>query len=410
MSTKPSHVSVILMVFALTLMAMYGDITQLRPLIVGYSEDTTVRYKTKVATDNVKNESDNRQREDTMNFTSYEYRRDRVKNFYSWFDGPENSTHKLLPNADQSGTILDFAIVGFPKCGTTTMMANLGTLAPMPISDVCTPVSQIVYYSYMNWPKKFGTNKVLRGTKCPAYAGGWLPEFSLYLPRTKLILGIRHPVRWFESFFNMQIGKVAEKSPYELIKPCPRCTFGCSNRLFCLHRGRFHVTLAGMGKTPLSTEERALLAPNDWDGGGNLVSNNITNPIFIYEQRELQMDYVWEDLAKYLSVPFISHQRKRTSRGHAKEQQKIDICDDAYDAFRAIMMPYCRELSLWLLQYLIPVAKDQSRTDVVIPKPGVFASLVKEYENDPCGKLVRSTNGTYVLPNNAPLMIPSRYL
>ncbi len=126
-----------------------------------------------------------------------EHRRNRVKHFNSWFEG--NSTDKLLPNIDENGTILDFAIIGYPKCGTTTMEANLGKLAPMPVADICTPIHQTVYYAHQNWPKEFGEEKILRGTKCPAFIQDeWLKEWSTYLPRTKLIIGIRHPILWFQ--------------------------------------------------------------------------------------------------------------------------------------------------------------------------------------------------------------------
>ena len=40
------------------------------------------------------------------------------------------------PNPDEDGHILDFAIIGFAKCGTTSMEANLRQLAPMPVADI----------------------------------------------------------------------------------------------------------------------------------------------------------------------------------------------------------------------------------------------------------------------------------
>ena len=180
-----------------------------------------------------------------------EYRRSRIKNFHSWYEG--NTTRTLLPNADENGTILDFAIIGFPKCGTTTIEANLGHVAPLPIGDICTPVHQTVYYAYQNWPKRFGSDKTtLRGTKCPAFIDGdWLKEWSMHLPKTKLILGIRHPVLWFQSFWNMLaangITKFAHDNPYYITKPCDNingafCRNDCpSNQILCVQRASFHA-------------------------------------------------------------------------------------------------------------------------------------------------------------------------
>ena len=54
------------------------------------------------------------------------WRKNRDKYFDSWF-----TKGKLHPQADKDGAILDFAIVGFAKCGTTEMMAKLSKFAPM---------------------------------------------------------------------------------------------------------------------------------------------------------------------------------------------------------------------------------------------------------------------------------------
>ena len=334
-----------------------------------------------------------------------EYMKSRQNDFDSWFD---LNTDRLLPNADKDGPILDFAVVGYPKCGTTTLMANLGKLAPMPLADVCTPVHKTVYYSYKNWPERFGATKLLRGTKCPAYisTGTEINDFSKYVPRTKLIVGIRHPFKWFKSFWNMQAYREnAVASPYNrttlCVKKRDRCRDSCPNgQLFCLHRARFHLGLAKLGKTNLTKEERMLLAPNDVDGGMKLKSKNIKNPVFLYEQEELSEDYLWDDLATYLGVESIPHDAYHGSHGQANKIHAVGFCLDEYDGFRSMIMPYAYELSEWIQKYFIPVANDESKSNVVIPRPDRMAELVENYKVDPCGKLIRFDNGTYALPPN----------
>lgn len=339
------------------------------------------------------------------------YRQERSKHFHSWFEGNNNSTDKLLKNADKNGPILDFIIAGFPKTGTTTLMANLGTLAPMEVADICTPVHQTVYYSYVNWPKKHGEDKILRGSKCPAYLqvgaskDNWLVGYSDHLPKTKLIIGIRHPMKWFKSFWDMQLNNYGKETrsgdPYELTGGCDG-SWGCRNscpkrQLFCLHRARFHLALAQLGKTELSSEERKYLAPKDPDGGDQVGNDNVRNPVFLYEQSELNEDYVWEEMAAFLEVDNITHNQYVSSHGHGNK--KTDFCDDEYDAFRAMAMPYAYEVSTWLQKYFIPVAKDESRPDVVIARPDRMMELVEDYKIDPCGKLHRLENGTYIIYN-----------
>lgn len=355
-------------------------------------------------------------------YISNEYRRDRINHYESWFEPDDQG--KLRPNADQNGPILDFAVIGFPKCGTTTVEANLGRVAPLPIADVCTPVHQTVYYAYHNWPRDFGNNEseskmVMRGTKCPAFINdSWLLEWSKYLPRTKLIMGIRHPVLWFQSFWNMLAGNLitnfANNDPYFLTKPCPlpigkmNCRNDCPGKqIMCTQRASFHIPMARLGKTPLSDEERQLLSANTYPqrGGMNLVNHNITNSIFVYELTELNKDYIWEEMATYLQFPGkIPHDLYKSSHGKRKEFE-LNFCDEKYDDFRALLMPESYDLSTWLQQYFLPVARDPHRTDVIIPRPDRFQELVEAYKLDPCHRLIRLENGTFVLRAN--LTIPT---
>jgi len=340
---------------------------------------------------------------------NHEYKDKRNATYKSWF---ESGSDRLRQNADKNGPILDLFIAGFAKCGTTSVEANLGNLAPMPVADICTPISKTVYYAYKSMPKLYGEHKMFRGSKCPQYiTSNWIEALSKLVPHTTIIIGIRHPVLWFQSFWNMQashgLTKFAKRNPYMIIEPCvPRraCNIMCPHRWhFCLHQGRFHVALATLGKTALSEEERKLLAPNDMDGGINLISKKIRNPVFLYEQTELRQDYVWDEMAKYFNVTTIPHDKYVSSHGGASNRS-IDFCEERMDGFRAMMMPYAYELSVWMQDYFIPVAKDES-SSVTVPNPDKLIALVEEYKKDPCGRLYRLTNGTYVLYTNKTTMV-----
>jgi len=197
------------------------------------------------------------------------------------------------------------------------------------------------------------------------------------------------------------LGRYQDKTPYEKTKPCNSLSDcqksnGCHKReLFCVNRGRFHLSLAALGKTALSVAERKLLASNDIDGGINLRNKNITNPVFLYEQSEMMKDYVWDELAEYLDVSKIPHDLDTHSLRVIKTL-KNDFCEEKYDNFRAIMMPYAYDLSVWLQDYFIPVARNES-SSVTIPNIDAFTDLIENYKKDPCQRLDRSKNGTYFL-------------
>jgi hypothetical protein len=131
-----------------------------------------------------------------------EERKNLVETFYS--AQKKKGRQLLLQPADDRGPVLDFLVAGWPKCGTTTLEANLGAYAPMPVSDICVPLNTLVWYAYVNWPQEYDPDgvKPLRGNKCPNDVDN-AREITTYLPKTKIILGIRHPITWFQSFWNM---------------------------------------------------------------------------------------------------------------------------------------------------------------------------------------------------------------
>lgn len=223
-----------------------------------------------------------------------------------------------------------------------------------------------------------------------------------------------HPVLWFNSFWRMMMGG----DPYRMMEPCPclidertgkrscpgqadaKCFAECpDNQVFCLHRSRMHLPLARLGKTSLTEEERTWLAPQDSDGGHRLHGWNISNPIFLYDQTQMKEESYWEELADFLRVSYIPHTRYHGSKG--KEQSHKSLCDRQFDAFRSVMMPYSYEMSVWLQVYLVPIARNPARKDVIIPNIDQFVHLVESYKDDPCNRLIRnSANGAYILNPN----------
>lgn len=339
--------------------------------------------------------------------------------FSSWFEGDESTTDKLLENADQAGPILDFFIIGNNHC-TGDLTKSLMHVTPMIAADVCTPAHQTVWYSYQNWAKIEGNeNKPLRGSHCSSFMGSGndanAVEFSQHLPKTKLLVGIKHPVIWFKEFWdqaakNKQLDRITNnQDPYELTTLCTgrRCRQTCKqNQFFCMHRSRFHLGLARLGKTSLSDEERKYLAVDDEDGGNALKNDEVKNPVFLYDDLELTGEYFWESLAKYLGVDDIPHdlqQLKESRLDHDKELanvKSLDFCKNEYDDLRARILSYSYEMATWLQLYWIPLASDESRTDVAVANPTVFNALLNKYKKDPCNKLVRSKTGKFVVNPN----------
>ncbi len=123
---------------------------------------------------------------------------------------------------------------------------------------------------------------------------GSLDFFVNGCPQTKLIVSVRHPVLWFESFYNyrkIHHNEWAIKgSPNELIirsgdERDPEPFFVNSAN------GAFHKYLAVLGKTPLHDDEMELLGGwyenmDEFRRGQSIV----TNPIFLLESTQMADD------------------------------------------------------------------------------------------------------------------------
>ena len=333
---------------------------------------------------------------------------------------------------DKEGPWLDFMIAGHPKTGTTTLVANLANIAPMKVKDFCVSgMSPLLSYIFIKWPRDFpeiqdqpdkyipDQKLQMRGAKCPRFLADskLLLGYGYAYPKTKLIIGMRHPVLWFTSFFNM--GNVGDL--YSRMKLCPHyhdidpitgepndvqkhdgevpevCLGECRCGIpVCFHRARLHLPLARVGKTPLSSkEERDLLSPGDPDGGENLFNGKLRNPIFVYEQTQMKEDTYWDEVAGFLGLSHIpnAHYKSAHGKGHNKT-----LCIEYYDEFRAEMMAHSYNVSVWLEEYFLPVGLDPNRPDVVIANPESFRTIIETYKHDPCKRLIRrESDGEYIL-------------
>ena len=296
---------------------------------------------------------------------------------------------------------------GFPKCGTTGVVSNLMHITPYSGGDVCTPPDSTVYYAYKNWvksekkknPTQDITLKFLRGTKCPKILEtGYISEYSKKLPKTRLLVGIRHPVLWFQSFYNMQMsnrghiggGSYKNTSMFDDLPPVnkQRNSWGCANfELFCVARSKFYLPLASLGKTPMSQKEIDFLLSNDYKNDKNILKTKqyIKNPILLYEQQQPSTDYFWNDVSKYLyinrsslphmnDVDYTSNSQNKSTINSSltkyeiqkSQYRKFNICLKERDPLRKHLMPISYNIYYWLMEYFIPASKLNENNDIYI--------------------------------------------
>jgi hypothetical protein len=96
-------------------------------------------------------------------------------------------------------SLLNVAVVAFPKCGTSTLMEHLNTHPEIQMftkerCDLGSHQETSVVRDLYNMP----LDKPVRGLKCPQQieSTAALESYQKYFPKTKLIVGTRHPVLW----------------------------------------------------------------------------------------------------------------------------------------------------------------------------------------------------------------------
>lgn len=131
--------------------------------------------------------------------------------------------------------LLDFSIVGFPKTGTSSLMLYLEQQADSVFifEDERCELGWNQHVKLLRDLYKHYQPHRRMGIKCPRdlEIDLSLGNYHQFFPTTKFIVGLRHPILWFQSFYNFRVTNEFEMPPAEkLIGKCKRwnqgvCTF-----------------------------------------------------------------------------------------------------------------------------------------------------------------------------------------
>jgi hypothetical protein len=295
---------------------------------------------------------------------------------------------------------MDFAIIGHPKCGTSFLLHKWLCGHPeisMPDHETrvlsgSTGAVQMVRALYKLPPSP----NVKRGYKSPAHIlRRWaLAHFENYWPQSKLIIGIRHPVLWFESFYNYRLKHGVPMPPPAYLMEA--CTDEMND--VCTAHANFHAHLAMLGKTNLTTSERALFSTQRLVPRGRNHQLHLTNPVFLYDVSQLdgsdpdQSQTVRRDMQDYLGLqqplPVLEPAAADASKNVAPKahtmNMTMNICLPEHQELRTHLMQIAWQASEWITTYFLPLP------DVTVPAPDHFrALLLDEWRRDPCEKKER---------------------
>jgi len=198
-----------------------------------------------------------------------------------------------------------------------------------------------------------------------------LEALRKYWPETKLIVGLRHPVKWFESYYNFHARHGKKDLPPAETMVGPNLP----------DQVKYHIHLSGLGKTNVTDPgEAALLGV----GHNKIQPASMSNPVFLFEvgqpfSNDEALDEQYRiDLSDFLGLsrplPPIPEQNY-VSRN---KDFALNICDQKYDHLRDELVANGKNAAAWIQNYFM------DHPDVTVSSPDQLVDLLSGWSVDPC--------------------------
>jgi len=204
--------------------------------------------------------------------------------------------------------IKDFCVVGagLPRTGTTSLKEGLNLLGLGPcyhMSEVITQSQQHVWKSVADLKaqgKNVDWDRVFSGKSIPTYRSGLdfpmsahYRELLDYYPNSKVILTVREPGKWYNSFYET-VGKVSRHHPER------NCCFGFvtwpTPHSYMDQWGDSPVPRRFFGEEALLSKEKLIEAYNEWT---EQVKRDVPEEkLLIFHPAQ-----GWKPLCEFLGVP-----------------------------------------------------------------------------------------------------------
>lgn len=299
------------------------------------------------------------------------------------------------------GWLLDFGILGYGKCGTSTMMIWL--LEHPEVQAFGKEMSELMKDLPGQFIRKLYTNleagPYQRGYKAPQdiTQRHIMETYIEYWPHAKLILGIRHPVWWFESLYNFRVqnlpGHKVLPHPNDLVGLCYPQRFGA-----CTSKGDFAASMMNMGKQHYPEPREATELEEEILSRYRRSNFNFTdvptmpNPVFLFELTQLgdvndtRNELFRRDFSNFMGLkellPALPHaipgKNRSVSEQLRRDARKIKICQAEFAPLREALMELSISNSLWIRQVFLV------NPTVFVSSPEHFESIMEGWMKDPC--------------------------
>jgi hypothetical protein len=276
---------------------------------------------------------------------------------------------------------LDFFVAGFPKCGTTTLLktfeAHNETVVPPKEECSFSFVNQDdVAYMHLKDALNTTNPNVKRGIKCPfgLTTTAAIERLEDWFPSTKLIYGLRHPVYFFQSFYNFRVNTVRKGKMNGPIPPAESLIGSIEWAKVSTDTARFEQVLKKLGKT------------KDY--------KSTPFKVFLYtleqmeDENEGRRAIFRETLGSFLELKHEIQPLQAANTNHHVGQkafeETIDICDVKYNHLRSVLVQNGKKTQQWIREELL------QSPDVTVANGWHFDEILEQWGLDPCVKVANA--------------------
>jgi hypothetical protein len=300
---------------------------------------------------------------------------------------------------------LDFFIAGFPKCGTTSLLfafnnneeTSIGKSEQCSVSDPRLTDEDAWHHLDTELSRLSQDPSVKRGIKCPIGLANArsIDRIDQHSPEAKLLIGVRHPIKYFQSYYNYRITEIYDHNlPMDHIPPIESLVGKHEWRGVSTDSARFELYLMQLGKTNMSVADFTELK-----GRPYLAVKPNYFKIFLYtisqmedelaERKENFRDQMRKFLGLKKPLPVIARANKNMFVGKKAHKETIDICESKYDDLRALLVEQGKETQRWIRDEFI------QSPDVVVGNKDHFLAMIDTWSHDPCREyLAEGGDGT----------------
>jgi hypothetical protein len=234
-------------------------------------------------------------------------------------------------------------------------------------------------------------NMMVRGYRVDLEQDDEFDALRLYWPKTKLVVVLRHPVWWFEDYYNryIQTSTTPLLAPNRLIGSCQRL-----GQTVCTAKADVAFSLLKLGKTMNNPTPRTLEILKENRRRESLSKIPLhPNPVFLVAWEQLtdsdhrRQEQLVQDLEYFLGVrseiPFLPLPLDQTTWLEEHQHKdphvpRIHICENSHRPLRRALMEISQRSAQWIRDDFL------TTSTVTCSQMESFSQILESWMADPC--------------------------